>query len=303
MLDKIIESSKYVMNNSKCVKIDYSVLDKYIEGIEISNIKHWLSHNPYNLFDLGVEGVINFMLLYDSINYCFWGNPKWSIDGKDGTDCLLYVLLGYVRKTKNLDFTKVSFSEFEELMSGNIEIPFLEERYNTLVNVSRVVNEKMNGNFYKYIFNIYGDKELFNLIISNFSSFKDEREYDGEVIYFYKLAQLLVSDILHIREMLEGIKVDYSHLVGCSDYKIPQIMRRLGICIYNDELSRVVDSKEEVMVSSIYEVEIRSSMLVVIDYIKEKLGFDAIDINDYFFLECKKYKDLKPYHLCRNTNY
>ena len=32
----------------------------------------------------------------------------------------------------------------------------------------------------------------------------------------------VTSDILHIREKKEKIKVDCSHLVGCSDYKIPQ---------------------------------------------------------------------------------
>ena len=50
--------------------------------------------------------------------------------------------------------------------------------------------------------------ELFNIIVINFESFKDERIYDGTTIYFYKLAQLLTSDILHIREKLENKKVD-----------------------------------------------------------------------------------------------
>ena len=185
------------------------------------------------------------------------------------------------------------------------DIPLLQERYNNVKNVSLVVNEKMNGNFYNYIKNISTDKELFEVIVDNFKTFKDERTYNGKTIYFYKLAQLLTSDILHIRENLENIRVDYSNLIGCADYKIPQTLRALGITEYSKELSKIIDDKEEVEVSSKYEVEIRASQIVVIDYIKRKINdVNSIDINDYLFLYSKNVKNIvKPYHLCRNTNY
>ena len=146
---------------------------------------------------------------------------------------------------------------------------------------------------------------MFEIIVTNFESFKDERIYNGHTIYFYKLAQLLTSDILHVREHLEKIDVNYSHLNGCADYKIPCVLRALDIINYKDELSSIVDSKKEIDISSMYEVEIRASQIVVIDYIKSKLvNVAAMDINDFLFLYSKKIKEkLKPYHLCRNTNY
>ena len=128
----------------------------------------------------------------------------------------------------------------------------------------------MNGSFYKFIKEIHVDTKLFDVIINNFESFKDEREYKGKTIYFYKLAQLLTSDILHIREELENVKVDYSNLIGCADYKIPQTLRALGIIEYNNELSEIIDNRNELEVSSEYEVEIRASQIVVIDYISKK---------------------------------
>ena len=126
-----------------------------------------------------------------------------------------------------------------------------------------------------------------------------------ETIYFYKLAQLLTSDILHIREYLENVKVDYSNLIGCADYKIPQTLRELGIIEYDYELPNIVDARQELEISSKYEVEIRASRIVVIDYIKSKLkNVNSIDINDYLFTYSKKVKNIvRPYHLCRNTNY
>ena len=309
MLEKIKSSCNYVALNSKYVSINYKKLNEYIKTIDIKKIKFWLSNNPYDLFEMKIDKVINFMLLFDSINYCFWGQPKWTIETiegkKDGSDALLYTLLNYVKKSDRVDFSNVSFKEFSNILKGNVDIPFLKERYNTIVSICNVVNEKMNGNFYNYIKEINKDTELFKIIINNFSNFCDERDYDNEKIYFYKLAQLLTSDILHIKELINGTKVDYSHLVGCADYKIPQTLRALGILEYNEELSQIVDNKEIIDKNSKYEVEIRANMIAVISYINSNLkNVCQIDINDYIFSTSKNVKNIvKPYHLCRNRNY
>ena len=279
MLDKIIKSCKYVTNNSKSVKINETNLDKFIGKIKKIETEHWLAFSPYNLLDLPTETIINFLLVYEAIDFSFWGNPKWTIDtdnGKeDGSIALLYAILKYVKERNTTDFSNITKDEFKEILKGNIEIPLFEERYNIIRSVSKIVNEKMNGNFYTFIEDNTIDIELFEIIVKYFPNFKDERIYNNKKIYFYKLAQLLTSDILHIRELKENIKVDYSHLVGCSDY-------------------------------SEYEIEIRANMLVAIDLIKKKLENKvcAIDINDYIWSQGRnKNIELKPYHLTRNTNY
>ncbi len=307
MLNKIKSTCHYVVDNSQYVKINYAKLDNFINDIEYENLKNWLLVNSYDLLELDIETVINFLLIFESICYSFWGQPKWKIETeegvKDGSDALLYAMIKYVKKNKN--FGNLSLNEFSELLKGNVDIPLLKERYSTIINITRIVNEKMNGNFYKFIKDINSDTELFNIIINNFESFKDEREYNGKVIYFYKLAQLLTSDILHIREKLENISVDYSNLIGCADYKIPQTLRALGIVEYNNELADIVDQRNELKISSKYEVEIRASQIVVIDYISNILtNANPIDINDFLFVYSKKVQSIaKPYHLCRNTNY
>lgn len=309
MLDDVKRTCYYVMKASKYVNIDYEKIDQFITKIDCNNLKNWLLYNPYGLLELNIETIVNFLLVFEAIDYSFWGSPKWSIETKDGTkdgsDALLYAMLMYVKENESTDFSNVSFDEFKQILQGNVEIPFLKERYETIVKISKIVNQKMNGSFYQYVKDVTYDENLFEIIVTNFESFKDERIYDGHTIYFYKLAQLLTSDILHVREHLEKINVDYSHLKGCADYKIPCVLRALDIINYKDELSSIVDSKKEIDISSMYEVEIRASQIVVIDYIKSKLAnVAAIDINDFLFLYSKKIKEkVKPYHLCRNTNY
>ena len=101
---------------------------------------------------------------------------------KDGSDALLYIMINYVKTSNNVDFTKISFDEFKHLLKGNVDIPLLKKRYETITEVSKVVNEKMNGNFYDYIKNISLDIELFDVIVNNFETFKDERTYNGKTI-------------------------------------------------------------------------------------------------------------------------
>lgn len=84
------------------------------------------------------------------------------------------------------------------------------------------------------------------------------------------------------------------------------MLRGLGILEYDPELANLVDNKREILKNSKYEVEIRASMIVVINMIKDKLNgkIDAIDINDIIWgMGQDKSKKLKPYLLTRTLDY
>lgn len=308
MLSKIIESNKYVIENAKFIQINKKEIEKFANQIKDVNIQNWLYNSPYKLLDENIETIITFLLYFEAIDFSFWGNPKWHIETingvEDGSMALMYAMLRYMRENKS--FNNLTKEKFKKYLQGNIDIPLFEERYQIIKNINKVVNEKMDGNFYNAVFKLTSDEELFSFIIDNFEDFKDVRTYQGKIIYFYKLAQLLTSDILHIREKKENVKVDYSHLVGCSDYKIPQGLRALNLVEYNKELADIVDNKIEIKENSTYEVEIRATVIYVIDEIKKLLNnkINAIELNDYIWLMSKN-KELpkRPYHLTRTTNY
>ena len=122
MLESVIDSCKYVMDNAKYVTINYDKLNEFITTNDCKGLKHWLSNNPYNILELGIENVINFMLLFESIDYSFWGTPKWTIDTelgqKDGSDALLYAMLKFVKDRKIEDLYNIFeniFNNVEEL--------------------------------------------------------------------------------------------------------------------------------------------------------------------------------------------
>ena len=139
MLDKIKNTCQYVVCNGKYVKINYNKLDNFINNIDSNNLKNWILYNPYNILELDIETLINFLLIFESIDYSFWGQPKWEVytdDGiKDGSDALLYIMLKYVKETKTTDLSKMTIEEFSQLLKGNTEIPLLKERYKTRRNL------------------------------------------------------------------------------------------------------------------------------------------------------------------------
>ena len=313
MLDKVLETSKFVVDNAKHVKINYDKANELIDELLKFDNVHYLTKVPYGVYDMSTRDIINFLLIYDSIDFSFWGNPKWTINvnGKDldGGIALLHCIFNMFDGRDSVEVYKqlenMILEDFKEILKGNIDIPLLEERYKIVSSIAEIVNKKMNGSFYDYIKDMNTDQEIFKTILNNFSGFEDTRTYKGQTVYFYKLAQLLTSDILHVIENKEQKEVDYSNLLGCADYKIPQVMQGFGILEYDTKLSSLLETKTEIEENSEYEVEIRASMLIVINYIQNKMkNVNAIDINDYLFLLAKKIKlDTKPYHLCRNTNY
>lgn len=314
MLDKVLETCRFVVNNSKHVRINYDRANELInESLKFDNV-HYLTKVPYGVYDMSTRDIVNFLLIYDSIDFSFWGSPKWTIgaDGKDldGGIALLHCMFNLFNGQDSVEvyhqLEHMTLEEFKEILKGNIEIPLLEERYKIVTGIAKIVNKKMNGSFYDYIKGMNTDQEIFKTILSNFSSFEDTRTYEGQTIYFYKLAQLLTSDILHVIETKEQKQVDYSSLLGCADYKIPQVMQGFGILEYDTELSSLLETKTEIEVNSEYEVEIRASMIVVINYIYEQIGksIDRIDINDFIWGKGQdKTKKYKPYHLTRTISY
>ena len=307
LIDRLNSSYEYVCGNSKSVRINCAKIDDIINQINNSKVDYWLDSNPYGLMDMDVKEIINFLFIYHAIgDYCFWGDPKWEVQTDlgimDGSYAIMYLILN--RFKSNNDF-EMSFDEFKELLKGNVTIPLLEDRYQNLIKMNNFLKSK-NKTFYELIKELNADSELFEYIVNNLDYFEDVSNYEGKEILFYKRAQLLTSDILHVREKKENVEVDYFNLIGCADYKIPQVMRCYGMLEFSDSLRDLVDSKVELKEGSIEEIEIRANTLKVINYIYEKLNkkYSRMDINDFIWLLGQdKSQMTKPYHRTLTKHY
>jgi hypothetical protein len=99
---------------------------------------------------------------------------------------------------------------------------------------------------------------LVRRLAADFSSFRDQATYRGEEVFFYKRAQLLASDL---HGALGGKRLgsfrDLKELTAFADYKLPQVLRHVGVFKYAPDLAEKVDRMTELDPGGEEEVEIR----------------------------------------------
>ncbi len=318
-MNKIVESCKFVADNSEHVKINLDKIDEFCNCFNLSHIKHWIDESPFNIKDLNIKDRLHFLLFFNSISFSYWGDPKWKVQyHSEEVDGAYGMISAIARAIENgvqiLDakfLSEITKFELENILKGNTQIPLFEERLNILRDIGTVLQEKFDGDLTNLVKQANGDaQDLVHLIIENFPSFDDTASYRGNKIYFYKRAQLLVADIVQaFHEEEFGMLKNISELTACADYKLPFILRRLGIFSYSDSLAYKIDNRIQIEKNSKEEVELRANTIWIIEVITQKVKsrfpkVDAIHVNDHIWLLSQdKLKDDKPYHLTRTTSY
>jgi hypothetical protein len=149
-----------------------------------------------------------------------------------------------------------------------------------------------------------------DLLIESFPSFRDDALYEGTRVAFHKRAQLAAGMIYQAFGGREwGAFPDMDQLSVYADYKLPQVLRRLGILCYDDELAHRVDNLIALPAGSRMEVEIRAATVWAGELMRQALlprmpGLTAAHI-DFWLWEAGQTKDPtdKPYHRTRTTAY
>jgi hypothetical protein len=318
-LEENLRTIQYISENSDHVKINATKLGDFAEQLKVDKTPHWLSVSPFDFRELSIEDQVNFILVLDSIGFCYWGEPKWTVDYKRGSfDGSVGMITALQRAIAEgipiLDAhyrANISEVDFKNILKANVEIPLLQQRYEITKSVAKILLAKYQGDFLKVLEASENDAIKFlNLFPTDFISFEDFSEYKGKKVYFYKRVQLLISDIAEIfkREGAGNI-TNTDKLFGCADYKIPQLMRKLGILEYSKELSERIDGKIELPHNGSEEVEIRSNQLWAVELIRQKVENRLPNVNrmqivdNLWILSQEKSSDDKPYHRTRTTAY
>ncbi len=73
---------------------------------------------------------------------------------------------------------------------------------------------------------------------------QDHAIYDGEQIFFYKRAQILVADLWGaFKGESYGQFTDITKLTMFADYRVPQILLHLKVLNYSEELTKKIAEK------------------------------------------------------------
>jgi hypothetical protein len=265
------------------------------------------------------ERLVDFVLLFNSINFCYWGEPKWKItfqgqpyDGAFGMMAALTRALeeGYAL-LDGASLARVGTDQFRHILRGNVPIPLEDERLAIWNAVGPVLVREFGGHWHELVRRANGSAvRLVELLVTHFPSWDDMATFEGRRVAFYKRAQL-AAGMLYQAYAGQGWAAfaDIDTLTVYADYKLPQVLRKLGILVYDDELASQVDSQMHIPAGSRMEVEIRAATVWAGELMRRALlprapGLTASHL-DFWLWETGQQKsptDL-PYHRTLTTAY
>jgi Queuosine salvage protein len=280
---EVLDTARRVAENSSRVRIDPESIVRFIHSI--------LARKPYqpvwdsaHHFQGEEEEMVAYLFVLDTLNFCFWPMPgrlRWEVFYGSRFYSGYYALALALKKalesgsplTQAQFLACVSGSQLEEVLQGHGELQLMDHRLENLRELGRVLLERFEGQVNRVIAEADGSSvRLVRILAENFSSFNDVARYENKKIYFFKRAQLLVSDIHGaLQGKGRGHFHDLEQLTAFADYKLPQVLRQLGILMYTAELAEKVDRMILLEPGGQEEVEIRANTIWAVELIRQAL--------------------------------
>lgn len=321
-MEEILDSIKPVVQRAKFVRINIDLINNFVESVtkeEVgdSEIKYGISKEQ----NLSEEEYIAYAFVLASLQFCFWGDPKWTIEINnkkyDGSEGLVNSLkIAIDSNSKILDpkyLSELSYENLSSILYGNPEIPLLKERLEILNSLGEITQREFGGLFSNIVKKSNNEaSEIVKTLISKYPKvFDDSVDYHGDRVQLQKRVQLVpmyLSDLHHKGLSTYNI-TGMEKLTGLADYKVPQMLRKIGILEYNSELSNMVDNKVEIIAGSDEEIEIRAFTIYSGELARKLLinRFPEISgarVHKILWSRSQtKYADDKPYHRTRTIWY
>ncbi len=318
-MNKVLDTVKNVIANAKHVSLNQEAVEFFCKNNCITDQINWLDNSPLKLGELPFEKQLKFAILLNSISFCFWQTPKWTVEHKkriyDGSWGMIAAFSKAISEGKPiLDFeylSSISVDDFKKLIENGEKISLAVERTKILRDVSSKMLDRFNGNPLSFVEESkYDAYALQQLILNNFECFSDNSIYKGEKIFFNKRAQLLSSDIGFLYKEKQKAKFqNLGELTACADYKIPYILREFAILNYSESLSKHIKERKLIKKDSEYEIEIRAFAIWGVEMLRQQYKnvnktYNSNEINDYLWLLSQiKNPKYQPYHLTLTSSY
>jgi putative queuosine salvage protein len=281
-------------------------------------------------FHDGTERTVNWLLVLDALNFCFWaekGQPRWCIDyhGEilDGywaeaaaltravEDGITLWDAEYLSKMSREDLAYVFRSVPAANGSVGEMIPLFDARLAHVHEIGRVLIERYDGQFARAVEHAGGSAiNLVLLLAQEFSSFRDIAIYRGREIRFFKRAQICVADLYGaFRSKRWGAFTNLDQLTIFADYKLPQVLRHFGVLEYHPGLAARVDNQELLQPGGEEEVELRAATIWACELLRREMArvsgrtITAVEVDQLLWYLGQNSSEMRPYHRTRTIYY
>lgn len=318
---KILKTTKQVVENAQHVFINLEkleetakkIVNRFSQGLSSEDMGYTVTEN--------LDNDVQLIFIEDVVNFCFWASkdkPKWQVELPDGSateggwfglqTCFERGIKEGVPILDPTYLSTISLDNARHFFRGinGVEIPLLQERVHNLQEAGLILIEKFDGKFTNVLEKAnYDAIELGQIIIDNFSSYRDISILNGQEVYILKRAQICANDLTYVLAKKKKKITSLDKLTAFADYKLPQILRLFEVFEYTSELADKVDNYIEIPHDSREEIEIRAATIWAVELIRQRIPeLTAGDIDNTIWLLSQSLQDqAKPYHRTRTIFY
>jgi hypothetical protein len=311
---EVLETAKNVTEKSRLVRVDEQALVRFSRNLceADTEVPPW--DHLYHYCD-GGEDTVSYLLVLDSLNFCFWplpGKARWEIEYESRRLSGYYALAASLTRSLKSGtpiisaeyLAELSKDELKDILTGRGDLQLLDQRLEILRELGKALLQDYNGEAHRMV-EAAGNSAitLARLLAEKLASFRDIASYQERKVFFYKRAQILAADLYGAFDGKKwGSFTDMDKLTSFADYKLPQVLRHLRVLRYTPALAQRVDQMELIDPGSPEEVEIRANTLWAVESIRQELEHKGKKLNayeiDWILWNLGQRQDfkIKPYH-------
>ena len=224
------------------------------------------------------DEIIDFVMLASALNFAFTdfeSGIKYQVDydGRTWSDTegmFVRIHQALAAGTDLCDgsvMAKITASDLAAVFTGNIVMPMLEDRAESLNTIGTVLDDRYEGRFHKFIAScppaMYDQGDgLLERLVEEFPRFNDASPYRGETVQLHKLGQLSLWSLhMGLHASRDWALRDLTDMTAFADYIVPVALRLMGILEYSPDLEHRINAGTLIARDSPEEVEIRAHTL------------------------------------------
>ena len=263
------------------------------------------------------EQTVKFFFIANSVNFCFWGSPKWKVRYKgreyDGSFGLFAAFSRAIdERIPILDagyLAELQEEQLARIFRANIQIPLLAERLVILREIGRVLAARYGGSVLDLLKSAEGRADmLVSRITEVFPSFRDTASFGTHRVDFNKRAQLVAGMLFaRFRGKSYGELKGFDTFTLFADYKIPQVLRYLEILRYDPTLAGMVDNMTELTPTQGDTIRLATicAGAVLMDHLRKRFPqANAVDLDGLLWQRSQERTvTMLPYHRVKSIFY
>ena len=265
-----------VARDARFVSIEPAAIARWAGAVDPAEIGP--APRPPELLVFGTPAeVANWALLLDCLNFCFWtaDEAAWTVEYRGKRWGRYAAMAAGIHRAVTQDrswldpqtWSRASLEDVERIFAGSGRIPLAEERVRILNETGEALLRGYDGQAKRIAERAKGDAcAIADLLAQDFPSFRDVPLYRGRPVRILKRAQIFAANLAEVWGRVGGpVPGGLEKLTAFADYRIPQMLRHLGVLRLEPELAARIELKQLIPAGSEEEVELRACTIHAVE--------------------------------------